>query len=696
MRLDLKLLVHHTFTRLTRLILLVAAYHICSQPAHAQKITDIGNIRLSIGSFGIIGNNFTGLPLVPSCEYPRGSGIEHLSLGGLWVGGIKNFNGNRVTAVSTAAVEGNVTVGQGFEFTNPLGQGLGQRSSDITSLFYTPKAISQLDYYSDFTDTNLTVPASGERIPGHTYPLGLSVHFESYAWSYSFADFFVILTYTIKNVSDTPIDSVFVGYWTEMVVGNTRLGKNRAGSANFYLEGGNGLIDSMRMMYEWDAGSDNGNADTYVAVRLLGSEPELGTSIYNAWAYRSTTGDEWQQAPADDEQKYRRLTSSFLGQVTMQEAIQKWQTPNKRTSVIATGPFARVLPGDSIKVNFAVICAKKSGPQILDNDFSRKQLIGNAGWAQRAYNGTDQNGNNILDTNEIDLNGDGKIVRYILPAPPPVPRTKVVLAEGKATVYWSDNAENSVDLLTKRKNFEGYSIYRSNAADNLSGTNELKLSATYDKQHDRIGYDNGFKKIRITDDAGVPTRVYFDGDTVGYAYKYEYPDILSGWQYAVSVTAFSDGDVLSGLPSLESSVLANEKRFIPGAPAVQLDSVDQIGIFPNPYYTSAGWDATSNVERGRKLYFYNLPKRARITIFSLAGDKVHSLMHEQGSEEGQDIQWFSQTGTTSSTKPQFSGGIHAWDLLTEHDQPLASGLYIVQVEDIESGVIKTGKFLILK
>ncbi len=662
---------------------------------YSQKFTDVGNIRLSIGGFGTIGNNFSGLPAIPSCEYPRGSGIEHISLGGLWVGGVKNFNGNRVRAVTTAAVEGTVQIGQGFEFTNPIGQELGQRSSDVLNLYYTPSAISQLDFFSEFTDTNLNVPSSGERIPRHDYPLGLGVHFESYSWSYSFADFFVILTYTIKNVSSTPIDSVYVGLWNEMAVGNTRLGKNRAGSTGYYSEGANGLVDSLRMIYEWDAGLDNGYADSYVALRLLGATPEAGTTFYNAWVYRNANGDEWQQSPVDDDQKYRRLSATFLNQVSIAEATPILQKPGSRTSMVSTGPYTRLEPGDSIKVNFAVICAKRTGPQTVDNELTRRTLIANANWAQRAYNGTDQNGNNTLDSNEIDLNGDGKIVRYILPAPPPSPRYKIALEEGKATLYWSDNAENSIDLFTKRKNFEGYNIYRSNAADDIAGNPALHLVATFDKKGDKIGYDNGFDAIQIVDSEGKPTRRYFESDTVGYTYKYSFDGILSGWQYSSAVTAFSDGDALSGLPSLESSILATEKRFIPGTNPDSSGNND-VGIYPNPYYTSAGWDAKVNVERGRKIYFYNLPAHARVTIFSLSGDKVHSFSHEAGVSDGADIQWFEQTGTTGATKPQFSGGQHAWDLLTAYEQPVAAGMYIVHVEDIQTGKTKTGKFLILK
>jgi len=69
------------------------------------RYTNVGNILLAVSNFGTIGSGFVGWPQQPSCEYPRGSKIEHLFLGGLWVGGIKTIGGNRVYAVSTAAVD---------------------------------------------------------------------------------------------------------------------------------------------------------------------------------------------------------------------------------------------------------------------------------------------------------------------------------------------------------------------------------------------------------------------------------------------------------------------------------------------------------------------------------------------------------------------------------------------------------------
>jgi len=43
-----------------------------------------------------------------------------------------------------------------------------------------------------------------------------------------------------------------------------------------------------------------------------------------------------------------------------------------------------------------------------------------------------------------------------------------------------------------------------------------------------------------------------------------------------------------------------------------------------------------------------------------------------------------------------AGGEHPWDLITESDQAIATGLYLFSVLDNNTGDVKSGKFLIIK
>jgi hypothetical protein len=182
----------------------------------------------------------------------------------------------------------------------------------------------------------------------------------------------------------------------------------------------------------------------------------------------------------------------------------------------------------------------------------------------------------------------------------------------------------------------------------------------------------------------------FENDTTQYWYKFEVDNLLNGWQYLFSVTAFDEGDASNNLSSLESSLLSNRNRILPGTPPYDSEELE-IGVYPNPYYGNAIWDGGS--ERLRKIYFYNLPSECEITIYTLSGDVIKRLDHNLSSN-GSDIRWFEQYA--SDGKQKFAGGEHAWDLVTENDQAIATGLYLFTVKNNKTGNIKTGKFLIIK
>ena len=43
-----------------------------------------------------------------------------------------------------------------------------------------------------------------------------------------------------------------------------------------------------------------------------------------------------------------------------------------------------------------------------------------------------------------------------------------------------------------------------------------------------------------------------------------------------------------------------------------------------------------------------------------------------------------------------AGGIHAWDILSDNSLRLSSGLYLFSVQDLDTGEVDTGKFVILR
>ena len=149
-----------------------------------ERVTSVSNTRITVTNVGTFGNAFRGYrdgSGNQSCEYPAGSGIEHLFEAGVWVGG-KNAGGQPL--VSTSAFDqpqGYATGRGGYEFTGEIGNRLNVRSSLYDSPNYNPNAVSHEDFIASYTDTNLFVPGTGGSggpgvpIAGHTQPLNVQI-----------------------------------------------------------------------------------------------------------------------------------------------------------------------------------------------------------------------------------------------------------------------------------------------------------------------------------------------------------------------------------------------------------------------------------------------------------------------------------------------------------------------------------------
>lgn len=690
-------------SRILLFFLLLIPYIVRGQDSYDEKVTTAANIGLTVSNLGLTGNCFKGnfnLNHAPSCEYPRGSSIEHLFEGGLWVGAVVNGQ----TLVTTGAIDdasGYATGKSGFEFTAGVGSQLVERSSLVDNPNFLPSAISHQDFIADFTDSNLYVPGTNVLIQNHTNPLGITVHFECYNWNYSFSDFFVILNFTIINTGKNVLDSVYSGYWFDGVVRNVNV--TPPGGAAFFNKGGNGYIDSLHMAYCFDAIGDTAFTRSYFGVKYLGSQDKYGWHYpgidqtlvyYNPWQYNNAT-DPIYFAPLSDAVRYNKLAVGLntVPGLNFNDILATVKVAGNRATLISSGPYKTLKPGDSLNVTYAIICARmtEDGHSVQDDDFKQKtEFIKNAGWAQRTYNGEDANMNGKLDPGE-DRDHNGKITRYILPAPPDVPLVKMIAGYHKIDLYWTKNSQNSIDPISHKKDFEGFRVYKSkfgfdvgNVSDVL---NAMELVAQYDRNDDSLSMNTGFDSILLE------KPIKFDGDTALYYYKYSINNIEDGWQHAVALTAFDQGDIKDSLASLESSLAATLKRIFPGTPANKSITTSGPFVYPNPYYAGAEWEGNRRYEEDRKIIFANLPANCVIKVFTPGGDLIKTIHHNQ-DYNGNDIRWFQDYSDSKNTL--FSGGEHAWDLLSNDNQIIARGLYTFYVEDINSGKQSNGKFLIIK
>jgi len=99
------------------------------------------------------------------------------------------------------------------------------------------------------------------------------------------------------------------------------------------------------------------------------------------------------------------------------------------------------------------------------------------------------------------------------------------------------------------------------------------------------------------------------------------------------------------------------------------NNIKKIKVVPNPYIVHAGWENDYFV---RELRFTNLPDKCKIHVFTVTGEKVITLEHNNTFD-----------------------GSEKWDLLTLNRQETAPGLYVYVVV-AENGEKYTGKFVIIK
>ena len=94
-------------SRMRRVLPLLLAFPLLAAstpPARAQYGTFTltrNKVAVQFASYGTMGNLFVSRS--PSLEYPNGSGYEHLTDAGIWIGARTRDGGGIFTAVSTAA-----------------------------------------------------------------------------------------------------------------------------------------------------------------------------------------------------------------------------------------------------------------------------------------------------------------------------------------------------------------------------------------------------------------------------------------------------------------------------------------------------------------------------------------------------------------------------------------------------------------
>lgn len=616
-------------------------------------VTDVGNIRLVVSNTGTFGTGFQDREK-PSMEWPARSGLDHLVRGAVWIAGVNSATGDTLVTTGGRDAYYLEPIFQHTEFT-PV-QGPPQEYSRLrTSPFFRPGTVSDEHFYTVYVDTIPVVKATGSGEERHR-PMGLRVIQNTYSWGFDPLDDFVIVELNIVNVGDVVLQDLWVGIYSELVT------NNRNGYANW--PPGGVWFDRQDPHYESDPRMLRNNRKGspqygYGAIKLLGTG---GFGPYGRGPDSVSTKEIslpiWSWSPGQflnwrDVDLYALMSTGSTYWPPEDGIPDPDNTEVNPVTVFSVGPFRLLAPGDTMQAVFAFMAGD-----------DRTDLERNAFWAQKAYDDA-----------------------YALPSPPSSPVLRVFPQHQEITLRWSQDPEREPDPASKEIDFQGYRVFVSETPE-IKG---FKLAKQFDIR-DGVGFDTGLDAIRRS-----TPYITEEGDSLWYEFALQ--GVPTGFKRYVSVVSydFQEGDP----PTLVSGINQNNTYVIAGPSRAEVGS-REVSVFPNPYRGESAFDG-HNVDgsinpRKRVLWFVNLPQRASIRIYTLAGDLVRQYEFDAATYVGQGTNGIlpDRADIAVGRNLVSSGTMAGFDLLNSDTQEIASGLYMFSVRDLDTGETSQGKFMVIR
>ena len=235
---------------------------------------------------------------------------------------------------------------------------------------------------------------------------------------------------------------------------------------------------------------------------------------------------------------------------------------------------------------------------------------------------------------------------YQIPQAPPPPEYFHIKGTGLNSgvfLTWSNTKAESMT------NFDGYRIFRRLTNQDTVFYNEIYSSGPEDKASEHVYLDT---------------------------------TVLSGapYYYYIQSKAKIDANDLTADPSSRGKLMYSSRLLVPNLnsilpPRHSSEDMSQIRIAPNPYNINDPLVKALYVGTDyRGLNFYNLPPIATIKIFTENGDLIKTIEHYHPTDE--------------------YGSAH-WDMITDNQQVISSGIYIAVFQK-PSGETSYQKFIIVR
>ena len=188
-----------------------------AEPAYCTVAHRIGKISLAVANNGTFGDGFAPGALIdcitgqslPSCEFPKGANIRYLFAGAFWIGAVVG----RDTLVSMGA--DGWTWGREFApDRSPFGDVIYRSIKNPDQADIYRNAVSEEDYIMTYSDT-MTEGVDPDEFGRPHVPLNIEVTQRSYAWSYPYAEDFVLFDYEIKNIGISKLKDTYMGLYVD-------------------------------------------------------------------------------------------------------------------------------------------------------------------------------------------------------------------------------------------------------------------------------------------------------------------------------------------------------------------------------------------------------------------------------------------------------------------------------------------------
>lgn len=535
------------------------------------KRTTIGQVRQVLLNRGRIGSG--GSPYLVSCEYPPGSGEEHVTWCGISVAGI------------TAAGDTLMSVGAGHNSGDELHPSeapwdtiwvvdrgetvdLGGTNEDGTETIYWPEyqPVSQRDFITRYDD--YSVPNPGQSVRGEPHrPMYIDIIETVYTWGIPSLSEVLLRTYHIVP-KHQDLHGVYLALQLRSQVGKNNKSPGQDDRAIYYPE-------HHMMTYQDSPGGPDGDAVGPIGFKYFIPEGYSESGVEFSWLWTTDAG---KFAPPEDAERYRTM---FTGE-TMENQVNPYST----VSYFSYGPF-QVAVGETLALPVA-------------------QVLG------RGESGLLSNATQIEEMRERD---------FKVPSAPPPPPLRVDPGNKRVHLNWTPTEEsnpeefqdpNRADSLEQP--FEGYRLYKSTVGPDGPWTLLAEHDIAGNRYGENIGLEHGYT------DTGLLNNVEYYYTVTCFSK----PDTVMQWP---SVEGSKSEQIRTAVPGAAPAENVKEVAVVPNPYRGDIDYTQY-----NPPWEQSP-SARQWMEQDRKLQFINLPVHCEIRIYSAAGDFIKSITH-QDSKRG--------------------------------------------------------------